>query len=110
MSFGGSHWCRPMSMDTHRSTDQDEDRSTDYSGHQSSSSAVRIMTHEDTSHLPRIDGHLSPTEDRWAPLTYRVRLPSIDSNRINARRPPPKPLANPSEPTPNPSDTTPKPI
>ncbi|KAF2579373.1 hypothetical protein F2Q68_00005203 [Brassica cretica] len=25
MSFGGSHWCRPMSMDTHRSTDHDED-------------------------------------------------------------------------------------
>ena len=33
MSFGGSHWCRPMSMDTHRSTDHDEDRSTDYSKH-----------------------------------------------------------------------------
>ena len=24
MSFGGSHWCRPMSMDTHRWTDHDE--------------------------------------------------------------------------------------
>ncbi|KAF2586639.1 hypothetical protein F2Q70_00035951 [Brassica cretica] len=31
MSFGGSLWCRPMSMDAHRSTDHDEDRSTDYS-------------------------------------------------------------------------------
>ncbi|KAF3507507.1 hypothetical protein F2Q69_00007151 [Brassica cretica] len=35
MSFGGSHWCQPMSMDTHCSTDHDEDRSTDYSKHRS---------------------------------------------------------------------------
>jgi len=55
MSFGESQWCRPMSMDTHRSTDHDEDRSTDYSRHRSTSSAestaecsaVRIMTHEE---------------------------------------------------------------
>ncbi|KAF3525298.1 hypothetical protein F2Q69_00047344 [Brassica cretica] len=54
MSFGGSLWCRPMSMDAHPSTDHDEDRSTDYSNHRSTSSAdstaecsaVRIMTHE----------------------------------------------------------------
>ncbi|KAF3568993.1 hypothetical protein DY000_02016072 [Brassica cretica] len=39
MSFGGSQWCRPMSMDTHRSTDHDEDRSTDHSRHRSTSSA-----------------------------------------------------------------------
>ncbi|KAF3544092.1 hypothetical protein DY000_02006997 [Brassica cretica] len=39
MSFGGSHWCRPMSMDAHRSTDHDEDRSTDYSRNRSTSSA-----------------------------------------------------------------------
>ncbi|KAF3573422.1 hypothetical protein F2Q69_00059414 [Brassica cretica] len=39
MSFGGSHWCRPMSMDAHRSTDQDEDRSMDYSRHRSTSYA-----------------------------------------------------------------------
>ncbi|KAF2563660.1 hypothetical protein F2Q70_00014702 [Brassica cretica] len=38
MSFGGSLWCRPMSMDAHRSTDHDEDRSTDYSNHRSTSS------------------------------------------------------------------------
>ncbi|KAF3555798.1 hypothetical protein F2Q69_00014879 [Brassica cretica] len=57
-----------------------------------------------------IDRHPSPPIDRRAPLTYRVRLPSIDSNRINALRPPPKPLANPQETTPNPSDTTPEPI
>ncbi|KAF2560906.1 hypothetical protein F2Q70_00016829 [Brassica cretica] len=55
MSFGGSHWCRPMSMDANRSTDQEEDRSMDYSRHRSKSSAeltaeysaVRIMTHEE---------------------------------------------------------------
>ena len=55
MSFGGSHWCRLMSMDTQRSTDNDEDQSTDYSKHRSTSSAestaecsaVRIMTHEE---------------------------------------------------------------
>ena len=54
MSFGGSHWCRPRSMDIHRSTDHDEDRSTDHSRHRSTSSAkstaecsaVRIMTHK----------------------------------------------------------------
>ena len=54
MSFGGSQWCRPMSMDAHRSTDHDEDRSIEYSKNRSASpaestadcSAVRIMTHE----------------------------------------------------------------
>ncbi|KAF3526500.1 hypothetical protein F2Q69_00048351 [Brassica cretica] len=54
-SFGGSLWCRPMSMDAHRSTYHDEDRSTDYSNHRSTSSAkstaecsaVWIMTHEE---------------------------------------------------------------
>ncbi|KAF3595639.1 hypothetical protein DY000_02021821 [Brassica cretica] len=143
MSFGGSHWCRPMSMDTHRSTDHDEDRSTDYSKHRSTSSAestaeccaVRIMIHEeftekhphppspfyvkiDRPHEPAVDRQReteidqppSPPIDRRAPLTYRVRLPSIDNDRINALRPPPKPLANPPEPTTNPSDTTPEPM
>ncbi|KAF3497777.1 hypothetical protein DY000_02052810 [Brassica cretica] len=52
----------------------------------------------------------SPPIDRRAPLTYRVRLPSIDRNQINALRPPPKPLANPPEPTTNPSNTTPEPM
>ncbi|KAF3535976.1 hypothetical protein F2Q69_00024976 [Brassica cretica] len=33
-----------------------------------------------------------------------------DYDRINALRPPPKPLANPPEPTTNPSDTTPEPM
>ncbi|KAF3599045.1 hypothetical protein F2Q69_00035352 [Brassica cretica] len=143
LSFGGSQWCRPMSMDAHRSTDQDEDRSLDYSRHRSTlsaestaeCSAVRIMTHEeftekhphppspfyikiDVPHEPAIDRQRetdidrppSPPIDRRTPLTYRVRLLSIDSNQINALRPPPKPLANPPEPTTNPSDTTPKPM
>ncbi|KAF3531578.1 hypothetical protein DY000_02040340 [Brassica cretica] len=57
-----------------------------------------------------IDRPPSPPIDRRAPLTYRVRLPSIDNDRINALRPPPKPLANPPEPTTNPSDTTPEPM
>ncbi|KAF3526401.1 hypothetical protein F2Q69_00047309 [Brassica cretica] len=128
MSFGGSHWCRPMSMDALRSTDQDEDRSIEYSINRLTSSAestakcsaVRIMTHEEFAekhpHPPspfyvKIDRPLEPAVDRQretdidrppsppinrrAPLTYRVRLPSIDSNRISALTPPPKPLANP---------------
>ncbi|KAF2600765.1 hypothetical protein F2Q68_00009781 [Brassica cretica] len=52
----------------------------------------------------------SPPIDRRTPLTHRVRLPSIDSIRITALRPPPKPLENPPEPTTNPSDTTPEPM
>ncbi|KAF2576205.1 hypothetical protein F2Q70_00003987 [Brassica cretica] len=140
MSFGGSQWCRPMSIDTHRSTDHDEDQSTDYSRHRLTSSAestaecsaVRIMTHEEFAekhpHPPspfyvKIDRPLEPAVDRQretnidrppsspidrrAPLTYRVRLSSIDNDQINALRPPPKPSANPPEHTTNPSDTTP---
>ena len=143
MSFGGSLWCRPMSMDAHRSTYHDEDRSTDYSNHRSTSSAestaecsaVRIMTHEefaekhphppspfyvkiDRRHEPAVDRQRetdidrppSPPIDRRAPLTYRVRLPSIDNDRINAFRPPPKQSANPPELTTNLSDTTPEPM
>ncbi|KAF3536641.1 hypothetical protein F2Q69_00022451 [Brassica cretica] len=81
MSFGGSLWCRPMSMDGHRSTDHDEDQSMDYSKHRSTSSAestpecsaVRIMTHEEFSeknpHPPspfyvKIDRPHEPAVDR----------------------------------------------
>ncbi|KAG5397575.1 hypothetical protein IGI04_019389, partial [Brassica rapa subsp. trilocularis] len=39
MSLGGSQWCRPMSMNSHRSIDHDEDRWMDYSCHRSMSSA-----------------------------------------------------------------------
>ncbi|KAG5375428.1 hypothetical protein IGI04_040024 [Brassica rapa subsp. trilocularis] len=140
MSLGGSQWCRPMSMNSHRSTDHDEDRWTDYSSHRSASSAkstecnaVRILTHEEFAakhpHPPfpfydkidrsveptidrqsesDIDRHNTPPIDRQAPLTYRVRLPSIDNDYINALRPPPKPLANPPEPKPNPLNNSPE--
>uniref|UniRef100_M4EH15 Uncharacterized protein n=1 Tax=Brassica campestris TaxID=3711 RepID=M4EH15_BRACM len=104
MCFGGSQWCRPMSKDTHRSTEHDEDRSTDYSRHRSTLSTESIDRQTDIDRPP------SPPIDRRAPLTYRVRLPSIDNDRINALRPPPKPSANPPELTTNPSDTTPEPM
>ncbi|KAG5397554.1 hypothetical protein IGI04_019368 [Brassica rapa subsp. trilocularis] len=142
MSLGGSQWCRPMSMNSHRSTDHDEDRWTDYSRHRSTSSAdstecnaVRILTHEEFAakhpHPPSpfyekidrsvnstidrqsesdVDRHNTPPIDRQAPLTYRVRLPSIDNDYINALRPPPKPLANPPEPTPNPLNSSTEPV
>ncbi|KAF2595462.1 hypothetical protein F2Q70_00043124 [Brassica cretica] len=113
MSFGGSLWCQPMSMDAHRSTDHDEDRSMDYFNHRSTSSAKSTAEcsaqSTDRERLISFDPPTPPI-DRRAPLTYRVRLPSIDSDRINALRPPPKPLVNPPEPTTNPSDTTPEPM
>ena len=140
MSLGGSQWCRPMSMNSHRSTYHDEDRWTDYSSHRSTSSAkstecnaVRILTHEEFAakhpHPPSpfydkidrsveptidrqsesdVDRHNTPPIDRQAPLTYRVRLPLIDNDYINALRPPPKPLANPPEPKPNPLNSSPE--
>ena len=104
-------------MKSHRSTDHDEDRWMDYSSYRSTSSAkstecnaVRNLAHEefydkiDRSIDPTIDRqsesdvdrHNTPPIDRQAPLTYRVRLPSIDNDYINALRPPPKPLANPT--------------
>ncbi|KAG5388812.1 hypothetical protein IGI04_030353 [Brassica rapa subsp. trilocularis] len=135
-------WCRPMSMNSHRSTDHDEDRWTDYSSHRSTSSAkstecnaVGILTHEefaakhphplspfydkiDRSVDPTIDRqsesdvdrHNTPPIDRQAPLTYRVRIPSIDNDYINALKPPPKPLASPPEPKPNPLNSSPEPV
>ncbi|WZY99104.1 hypothetical protein YC2023_071433 [Brassica napus] len=142
MSLGGSQWCRPMSMNSHRSTYHDEDRWTYYSSHRSTSSAkstegnaVRILTYEEFAakhpHPPSpfydkidrsveptidrqsesdVDRHNTPPIDRQAPLTYRVRLPSIDINYINALRPPPKPLANPPEPKPNPLNSSQEPV
>ncbi|KAG5384427.1 hypothetical protein IGI04_035897 [Brassica rapa subsp. trilocularis] len=121
-------------------TDHDEDRSTDYSSHRSTSSAkstecnaVRILTHEEFAakhpHPPSpfydkidrsveptidrqsesdVDRHNTPPIDRQTPLTYRVRLPSIDNDYISALRPPPKPLANPPEPKPNPLNSSPE--
>ncbi|KAG5410838.1 hypothetical protein IGI04_007157 [Brassica rapa subsp. trilocularis] len=97
--------------------------------------AVRILTHEefaakhphppspfydkiDRSVDPTIDRqsesdgdrHNTPPIDRQAPLTYRVRLPSIDNDYINTLRPPPKPLASPLEPKPNPLNSSPEPV
>ncbi|KAF3601844.1 hypothetical protein F2Q69_00035765 [Brassica cretica] len=68
---------------------------------------VRVVRQQRETDIDRLS---SPPIDRQALLTYRVRLPSIDSDRINALRPPPKPLANPPEPTTNPSDTTQEPM
>ncbi|KAG5378207.1 hypothetical protein IGI04_026049, partial [Brassica rapa subsp. trilocularis] len=97
--------------------------------------AVRILTHEEFAakhpHPPspfydkinrsvkptndrqsesNVDRHNTPPIDRRAPLTYQVRLPSIDNNYINALRPPPKPLASPPEPKPNPFNSSPEPV
>ncbi|KAG5384202.1 hypothetical protein IGI04_035672 [Brassica rapa subsp. trilocularis] len=122
MSLGGSQWCRPMSMNSHQSTNHDEDRWTDCSRHRSTTSAdsteCNAHTHPpspfyekndrsvnstiDRQSEPDVNRHNTPPIDRQAPLTYRVRLPSIDNDYINELRPPPKPLANPPEPTPNP--------
>ncbi|KAF3573310.1 hypothetical protein F2Q69_00059125 [Brassica cretica] len=102
--------------DEDRSMDYSENRSTSPAESIAACSVVRIMTHEefaekpphppfpfyvkiDRSHEPPVDRQRgtkidlppSPPIDRRAPLTYQVRLPSIDSDRINALRPPPKP-------------------
>ncbi|KAG5415191.1 hypothetical protein IGI04_002758 [Brassica rapa subsp. trilocularis] len=95
MSLGGSQWCRPMSMNSHRSTDHNEDRWTDYSSHRSTSSAkstecnaVRILTHEEFAakhpHPPspfydKIDRSVEPTIDRQSESDIdRHNPPSID--------------------------------
>ncbi|KAF3555258.1 hypothetical protein F2Q69_00013213 [Brassica cretica] len=57
-----------------------------------------------------IDRPPSPPIHRRAPLTYRLQLPSIDNDQINALRPPPKPSANPPELKTNPLDITPEPM
>ncbi|KAF3590583.1 hypothetical protein DY000_02020248 [Brassica cretica] len=105
-SLGGSQWCRPMSMNSHRSTDHDEDRWMDYSSHRSTSSAKSTECNSESD----VDRHNTPPIDRQAPLTYRVRLPSIDNDYINTLRPPPKPLASPPEPKPNPLNSSPEPV
>ncbi|KAF3531577.1 hypothetical protein DY000_02040341 [Brassica cretica] len=57
--------------------------------------------------MTKIDRRITLTIDRRHLLN---RLRSVVHDRINALRPPPKPLANPLEPTTNPSDTTPEPM
>ncbi|KAF2607969.1 hypothetical protein F2Q68_00044360 [Brassica cretica] len=95
ISFGGSHWCRPMSMDTHRSTDHDEDRSTDYSKHRSTSSAkstaecnaVRIMTHEEFA-----EKHPHPPSPFYVKID-RPHDPAVDRQReTDIDRPPSPPI------------------
>ncbi|WZY72266.1 hypothetical protein YC2023_004506 [Brassica napus] len=103
MSLGGSQCCRPMSMNSHRSTVHDEDRWTDYSSHRSTLSANST---ECNASEPDVDRHNTPPIDRQPPLTYGVQLPSIDNDYINALRPPPKPLANPPKPKPNPFNSS----
>ncbi|KAF3545251.1 hypothetical protein DY000_02009833 [Brassica cretica] len=91
MSFGGSLWCRPMSMDAHRSTDHDEDRSTDYSNHRSTSSAestaeysaVRIITHEEFA-----EKHPHPPSPFYVKIDRRHE-PAVDRQReTDIDRPP----------------------
>ncbi|KAG5414496.1 hypothetical protein IGI04_002063 [Brassica rapa subsp. trilocularis] len=120
--------------DKDRWTDYSSHRSTS-SAKSTDCNAVRILTHEEFAakhpHPPSpfydkidrpvestinrqgesdVDRHTPPPIDRQAPLTYRVRLPSIDNDYINALRPPPKPLASPPEPKPNPLNSSPEPV
>ncbi|KAG5414877.1 hypothetical protein IGI04_002444 [Brassica rapa subsp. trilocularis] len=53
-------------------------------------------------------GAAQPPIDRQTPLTYRVRLLSINNDYINTLRPPHKPLANTPEPKPNPLNNSPE--
>ncbi|KAF2613013.1 hypothetical protein F2Q70_00012338 [Brassica cretica] len=80
MTFGGSHWCRPMPSHEHRSTEVIQNQSTSSPGHRSttptatrSCKAMRIMTHEEFAakhpHPPipvyvNIDRHSDHTIDR----------------------------------------------
>ncbi|KAF3587733.1 hypothetical protein F2Q69_00029150 [Brassica cretica] len=132
MSFEDAYYKYRLDHDEDRWTDYSSHRSTS-SAKSTECNAVRILTHEefaakhphppspfydeiDRSVEPTIDRqsesdvnrHNTPPIDRQAPLTYRVRLPSMDNDYINALRPPPKPLANPPEPKPNPLNNSPK--
>ncbi|KAF3531284.1 hypothetical protein DY000_02040465 [Brassica cretica] len=51
-----------------------------------------------------IDRQPLPPIDRRAPITYRVDMPKIDVERLNALRPKPKPSEQPPEPVRTPSD------
>ncbi|KAF2559157.1 hypothetical protein F2Q68_00015366 [Brassica cretica] len=70
MSLGGSQWCRPMSMNSHRSTDHDEDRWTDYSSHRSTSSAkstecnVSRLKNQGQAKLPKCPDECMPSGTR----------------------------------------------
>ncbi|KAF2567721.1 hypothetical protein F2Q68_00025316 [Brassica cretica] len=113
MSFGGSHWCRPMSMDAHRSTDQDEDRSMDYSRNRSTSSAqsiaecsaVRIMTHEEFT-----EKHTHPPSPFYVKID-RPLEPAINRQiETNIDRPPSPLISHRSTGTSHLPITTPEPM
>ncbi|KAG5410968.1 hypothetical protein IGI04_007287 [Brassica rapa subsp. trilocularis] len=96
MSFGGSQWCRLMSMNSHRSTDHDEDRWMDYS------KFAAKHPHPPSPFYDKIDRSVEPTIDRQSTSD----IPSAVT--INALKPPPKPLANLPEPKPNPLNNSPE--
>ncbi|KAF3601842.1 hypothetical protein F2Q69_00035767 [Brassica cretica] len=84
-----------MSMDTHRLTDHDEDRWTDYSNHQSTSSAkstaecsaVRIMTDEEFA-----EKHPHPPSPFYVKID-RQHEPAVDRQReTDIDRPPSPPI------------------
>ncbi|KAG5384489.1 hypothetical protein IGI04_035959 [Brassica rapa subsp. trilocularis] len=100
MRFGGSQWCRPMSMDTN----YPRHRSTSSAELTAECSTVRIMTHEefaekhphppspfyvkiDRPHEPAVDRQRetdidrppSSSIDRQAPLTYRDLQPTLQT-------------------------------
>ncbi|KAF2582059.1 hypothetical protein F2Q68_00004695 [Brassica cretica] len=117
-----SHEHRSTEVIQNRLTSCPGHRSTTPTESTASCNAVRIMTHEEFAakhpHPPspvyvNIDRHSDPVIDRHqetpidrqppapidrrAPLTYRVQMPKIDVERLNAIRPKPKPSANPPE-------------
>ncbi|CAG7894442.1 unnamed protein product [Brassica rapa] len=121
LSFGGSHWCRSTPSHEHRSTKVIQNRSTSSLEHRSttptestaSCNAVRIMTHKDfaAKHphplspvYTAIDRQPPAPIYRRVPLTYRVQMPMIDVERLNALRPKPKPSKNSLETVRTPSD------
>uniref|UniRef100_M4D0Z1 Uncharacterized protein n=1 Tax=Brassica campestris TaxID=3711 RepID=M4D0Z1_BRACM len=84
-----------MSMDAHRSTDHDEDRSIDYSRHRSTSSAesiaecsaVRIMTHEEFA-----EKHPYPPSPFYVKMD-QPHEPAVDRQReTDIDRPPSPPI------------------
>ncbi|KAF3612105.1 hypothetical protein DY000_02048277 [Brassica cretica] len=112
ISFGRSHWCRPMSMDTNRSTDHDEDRSTYYSKHRSTSfaestaecSAIRIMTHEEFE-----ENHPHPPSPFYVKID-RLHEPAVDRQRETDIDQPPHLPSIDGHLSPTECDTTPKPM
>ncbi|KAF3559214.1 hypothetical protein F2Q69_00012793 [Brassica cretica] len=124
-----SHEHRSTEVIQNRSTSSPGHRSTTSTESTGSCKAMRIMTHEEFAakhpHPPspvyvNIDRHSDPTIDRHqetvidrqpqapinrrVPITYRVQMPKIHVERLNALRPKPKPSKNPPETVRTPSD------